>query len=202
MGAFHYFILSTILFVMIVSCFLSFKISPLRNEKQLMMIPMSLGMNLGITAGILFGALLSDSLYQSTLVSMFVGIAAGAVCGAGMGIMGLIEGSTSGLMGSMMGAMLGAMITHSQSVVLVEIFITFSISSLLLFFILPEKTKNNSTIKSTKWFIKPLLTILIVSSYLLLGSKISHEKTVIMIHKMQPTSESQQHSSSHPKSSH
>ncbi|MGG5254029.1 hypothetical protein ACQYAD_11095 [Neobacillus sp. SM06] len=175
MASFQTFVFLTISFVLIASAFLSFKMRKKLKHSYSMMIPMSLGTNIGLTIGILFGAAFSGNLFQSTLISVVIGMTGGIVSAIGFGIMGWLEGFMAGIMGAMMGAMLGAMITAAQAETMVNIFLTLTVSSLLLYLIVPHIPDNDSTIRSKKWFLKPIFTLLLVAFYLLYGAQTSNK---------------------------
>ncbi|XJZ25769.1 hypothetical protein ACF5W4_10130 [Bacillota bacterium Lsc_1132] len=188
MGSFQSFVLLTISFVLIASSFLSFKLRKNLKHSHRMIIPMSFGTNIGLTIGILFGSALQGNLYQSTLISIIVGMVAGTICGIGFGIMGWLDGVMAGLMGGMMGAMLGTMISVPQAEIMVKIFLTWTVSSLLLYLIIPQIPSNESMIRSKKWFIKPILTLLFVAFYLLFGVQSSNKP---ILSDVKPTVEMQ-----------
>ncbi len=174
LASFQTFVFLTIAFVLIASSFLSIKMRKKLKHSHSMMIPMSLGTNIGLTIGILLGAAFSGNLFQSTLISVIVGMTGGIISAIGFGIMGWLEGFMAGIMGAMMGAMLGEMITDAQAETMVKIFLTLTVSSLLLYLIVPHISENDSTIRSKKWFLKPIFTLLLVAFYLLYGAQTSN----------------------------
>ena len=139
-----------------------------------MVISMSFAMNIGLTIGVLFGSLHQGNLFLSTIISMFAGLLVGLLCGIGLGLLPTIEGTMSGIMGGMMGAMLGEMIKVTQSSVMLSILLTFSLCS-LLFLVLPNKDNQVNKIYNWLWFLKPMLLIVILSSYLLFGFNLSKD---------------------------
>ncbi|MBS8263150.1 hypothetical protein DYI25_01715 [Mesobacillus boroniphilus] len=132
-----------------------------------MITSMYLGMNIGLTCGILLGAVFQGDLFLSTTLSMLTGAAAGLIMGALFSAAGAIEGLMSGIMGGMMGAMLGEMLPPEKSLVLINIFLTISISTIFLFKILQQ---TSSYAKSLKDFVKPVLAFILLSTYLLTGT--------------------------------
>jgi plastocyanin len=141
---------------------------------QAMIIAMAIGMNIGLTAGVLFGALYQGNLYSSTLLAAVVGIAAGCACGMAFGILPALEGVMSGLMGGMMGAMLGEMITQEQSLTMLNILLTLSVSSLLLYNILAA-TKS---VGDKKWFLKPFFTFVLLFLFLFFGTQLDKSNAI------------------------
>jgi nitrate/nitrite transporter NarK len=134
-----------------------------------MIISMFIGMNIGLTSGILLGTINQGDLFLSTLLAMLIGTASGTALGIIFSPVSSIEGFMSGLMGGMMGAMLGEMVPPEKSLILINIFLTISLCTLFLFKIFPQ---TRTTVKSLKDFIKPALAFLLVSAYLLLGTKL------------------------------
>lgn len=136
------------------------------KKMQGMTITMFFAMNIGITAGILFGATFKGDLFLSTIYSILVGVIAGALCGMWFGMISILEGIMAGMMAGMMGAMLGEMTRVEDSVILIQLFLFFSICTIYL--ILIFKTSKSSIASGGLWFIKPV-GILILTSILLLG---------------------------------
>lgn len=172
MSWFYYYVLATLALVTISAFFMAFYFRKKLTNMASMTISMAIGMNIGLTAGLLFGSLYQGNLYFSTMISILIGITAGLAGGFGFGIMSVVEGFMAGLMGGMMGAMLGAMITQGQAEILINILLTLSVSCLILFPILRsplEKTPKNN---GRKWLIKPLLTFLLLSAYMLFGNQL------------------------------
>jgi uncharacterized cupredoxin-like copper-binding protein len=171
MSWFNYFVITTLSLVTILSVIMAFQLRRELKKMAGMMISMAIGMNVGLTAGILLGSLYQGNLYYSTILSIFTGALAGIACGLVFGVLPSIEGFMAGIMGGMMGAMLGEMITLNQSATMINIFLTISVCSLLLFPILhePADTKNNISI------IKPLFTFLFLIGYLLLGNQLDKQ---------------------------
>jgi hypothetical protein len=165
-----------VLFSLAVTLLLSIMLV-LRNKDRLtgmngMIISMYLGMNIGLTTGVLFGTVFRGDLFHSTILSMLIGAAAGTITGALFSSASAIEGLMSGIMGGMMGAMLGEMLLPEKSLILISIFLTISAASLFLFKILP---KTESTIKSKKYIIKPILIFTLFIIYLYSGNLLGDE---------------------------
>ncbi|KON90355.1 hypothetical protein AF332_18015 [Sporosarcina globispora] len=153
---------------------LSIKFRNQLTKMQAMVIAMAMGMNLGLTAGVLFGAIFQGNLYTSTLVSSGIGALAGLACGIAFGILPSLEGFMSGLMGGMMGAMLGEMVSRDQAFTLLNILLTLTASSLLLYNIFSSKT----SIREKKWFLKPALTYILLFSFLYFGNQLDKSKAI------------------------
>jgi uncharacterized cupredoxin-like copper-binding protein len=175
MNSFHYYILFSLIIEMVIILFISYKKKNKILPMHGMVITMAFAMNIGLTIGVLFGSLHQGNLFFSTIISMFSGILVGLLCGIGLGLLSTVEGSMTAMMGGMMGAMLGEMIQISQSSVLLIILLTFSICSLLMYLIFPNKDKKDNKIDNWLWFIKPLLILVVLSSYLLFGFTLSKE---------------------------
>jgi len=135
---------------------------------------MFLGMNVGLTAGVTFGIVYQGDLFISTILGMIFGTLAGSLCGICFGLLSSLEGLMSGLMGGMMGAMLGEMIAVEQANVFIKIFLLLSICTIFLLIILT--TSKESMVKSRGWFLKPVLTALLIGSVLLIGNSLNLEK--------------------------
>lgn len=136
-----------------------------------MILSMAMGTNVGLTTGVVFGAIFKGDLFISTIYSILAGILAGTACGLVLGILPFLEGFMAGLMGGMMGAMLGEMIGQDQSVIMINLFLTLSVSTLFLFPILSVPSKNEN--QTRKWLFKPILAFLFLSAYLIWGSQAS-----------------------------
>ena len=132
-----------------------------------MIISMFLGMNIGLTCGLLLGTVFRGDLFLSTILSMLIGAAAGSIIGALYSAAVAVEGLMSGIMGGMMGAMLGEMLLPEKSLILINLFLTISITALFLFKILP---KTEASIQSKKYLIKPALIFILLVIYLYSGS--------------------------------
>jgi uncharacterized cupredoxin-like copper-binding protein len=169
---YHLYVLATISFVIIASVVLTIYYRKRLTNMAGMVIAMVIGMNIGLTAGIFFGLLFQGNLFNSTLISILVGVIAGGACGIVLGILTTLEGLMAGLMGGMMGAMLGEMISQSQAVTLVNVFLTLSVCSMLLFQILAHGQDAKST---KKWMLKPFITFIVFAGYLLLGVQLDKQ---------------------------
>ncbi|MBT2678266.1 hypothetical protein J7E38_04590 [Bacillus sp. ISL-35] len=132
-----------------------------------MIISMYIGMNIGLTSGILLGTVYRGDLFISTVLSMLIGAASGCILGVFFNTISSIEGLMSGIMGGMMGAMLGEMLLPEKSHIMINIFLTITLSALFLFKIL---LANSSTINSLKDIIKPAIFFVLLAVYLLSGS--------------------------------
>ena len=136
-----------------------------------MVLTMVTGMNVGLTADVIFGLLFQGNLYYSTIISILIGILAGTLCGLMLGLLASLEGFMAGLMGGMMGAMLGEMISQAQAVTIINVFLTLSVSSVLLFQILPIPNDKGPVIPHKKWMLKPFFTFILIAGYLFLGNQ-------------------------------
>ncbi|WP_282155978.1 plastocyanin/azurin family copper-binding protein [Cytobacillus gottheilii] len=174
MSLFHYFVLATLTGSAILVILNARKLRERLTNMHAMIIAMVMGMNIGLTAGVLFGSLYQGDLYSSTLISIAVGAIGGIACGISFGTLSSIEGFMSGLMGGMMGAMLGEMISHEQSTVMLNILLTLTTSSLLLFYILPNSKGCENKVSKKSWFLKPLLTFVLLLSFLLFGNQLDN----------------------------
>lgn len=177
MSFFFYFVAITLSLVFIVTVIMLFHYRNRFSSMTGMLLPMVIGTIYGLTIGVLFGSFFQGNLFYSTGVSILTGILIGTICGLILGLIPSIEGFVAGLMGGMMGAMLGEMITQNQSSILINIFLTLSVSILFLIKILstePEKVDNKPTLK---WLFKPLLTFITLSSYLFFGSHLDKYST-------------------------
>lgn len=146
-----------------------------------MALTMAIGMNVGLTSGVFLGLLFKGDLYYSTILSILIGVIGGIACGISLGILPTIEGIMAGLMGGMMGAMLGEMIQQNQAITLVNVFLTLSVGSLLLFQILSQEDEAKT---SQKWLFKPVLTFAIMAGYLLFGVQL--DKNFVFSKNMPP----------------
>lgn len=171
MSWFDYFVLVTLSLVTLISFIMAIQFRNQLIKMGDMVVSMTIGMNVGLTAGLLFGSIYQGNLYFSTIISILAGAVAGTICGLTFGVLPILEGFMAGLMGGMMGAMLGEMISPSQADTLLNIFLTLSVCSLILFPILHESNKKETTRKKRKWLFKPLITFLFLSVYLILGNQ-------------------------------
>lgn len=172
LGIYQLFVLTTIASSAIAAIILSIKFRHKLSKMQAMVITMAMGMNIGLTAGVLFGTYYQGDLYTSTLVSSGIGVIAGLASGIAFGILPSLEGFMSGLMGGMMGAMLGEMVSQNQAFTMLNILLTLTTSSLLLYNILSAK----SSINEKKWFLKPVLTFVLLFSFLYFGNQLDKSK--------------------------
>jgi uncharacterized cupredoxin-like copper-binding protein len=179
MSDFQFYVLGSLIVVTLISLILSIRYKSQFHQMQGMVISMFLGMNIGLTAGVLMGNVYQGNLFYSTIISMAIGILAGSLCGLVFGILSWLEGLMAGLMGGMMGAMLGEMITTNQSLVIIKILLTLSISSIFLFFILKQPVSKDSGKRT--WFLKPLITFILVVSYLIGGEYLQSESGDLII---------------------
>lgn len=166
MDDFVFFVFCTLAIISLITVFLTHHYKGRLTGMPGMIIPMVIGMNSGLTSGIFLGTLYQENLLYSTLLSIMIGVLSGTACGFKLGIIPSIEGFMSGVMGGMMGAMLGEMVSPSQSLVLINIFLALSLSSLLLFKILPHSKDDAHTLPE---LIKPLVTFVLIATYLLYG---------------------------------
>lgn len=175
---FHYFVLFTLSLVTISVAIMAFYYKSRLRGMAGMVLSMAGGTNVGLTAGILFGSLFKGDLFYSTVYSILVGILAGTACGLVLGILPSLEGFMAGLMGGMMGAMLGEMIGSDQSVIMINLFLTLSVSTLFLFPILSVPSKIETQNPTRKWLFKPILAFLFLSAYLLWGSQANTQMNI------------------------
>jgi uncharacterized cupredoxin-like copper-binding protein len=172
MSLFVYFVIFTIIFTTLLGVLLTVKLRKRLTNMHGMNITMIMGMNVGLTSGVLFGALYQGDLYYSTILSICIGSLVGLAFGVSLGLLPSLEGFMSGLMGGMMGAMLGEMITTEQSGIMINILLSLTVSSLLLFKTLPNSHVNENKIEKKSWFFKPLLTFIFLFTFLLFGSQL------------------------------
>lgn len=176
MNGYYIYVLGTLGSVMLTSGILMFYYKKQLTTMAGMVLAMVIGMNIGLTIGVFFGQIFQGNLYLSTVLSILIGMIAGLTCGAAIGILASLEGLMAGLMGAMMGAMVGEMITVTQAWNLLNIFLTLSVSSLLLFKILPDRDQADKINK--KWIGKPLFTFILLAGYLMLGNYLNESNTI------------------------
>lgn len=169
MFTFELYIFLTLGSVLVISILLTNKYKARMNHMSGMVMSMFQGMNIGLTSGIFFGTLHQGDLYYSTLLGIVIGSLCGLLCCFRMGVSPSAEGFMAGIMGGMMGAMLGEMIAPPQSLVFMNIFLTLSVCSLLLYKILPDST---GSFISAAEILKAALLFLMVSSYLIGGAQL------------------------------
>jgi hypothetical protein len=167
-----FFVFCTLAVVSLLTAFLTHRYKSRLTGMPGMIISMVFGMNSGLTAGIFLGTLYQGNLLYSTLFSVIIGALSGTACGFKLGILPSIEGFMSGVMGGMMGAMLGAMVSPYQSLVLINIFLTLSISSLLLYKILPRPITSADYETVLSSLIQPFFTFIFIFMYLLYGNQL------------------------------
>lgn len=175
MSLFHIFVLVTLCLVFLLAIIMTYYYKDRFRNMSEMLLSMAIGTNIGLTTGVLFGSLYQGNLFYSTLISILVGILAGTTCGIISGILPSLEGYMAGLMGGMMGAMLGEMITKEQSVIIINLFLTLTVSTLFLFPILTVSSKKETKIANKKWLFKPFSAFIFFAVYLFLGSQIDKQ---------------------------
>lgn len=167
MSDFQFFIVLALLLIVIFSFILARNFHIFLHHSQRMVISMVSGTSIGLVVGVMFGSIFQGDLFFSTVSGMSVGAFIGGICNWKLGMVSCIEGLSAGLMGGMMGAMLGEMISISESIILINLFITLAVCSLILYPILACTSCSDQSIPSKKWFLKPLLVFLLVISFLL-----------------------------------
>ncbi len=172
MSLFYNFVIITVIACAVLAVFFSFLLRNRLSNMHSMVLSMAMGMNVGLVTGVLFGSIYQGNLYYSTILSIAIGSLAGLACGLSLGLLPIIEGFMSGLMGGMMGAMLGDMITKEQADVLINILLTLTICSLLLFLVLPSSQSKESPIENRSWFLKPILTFSLIITFLYFGNQL------------------------------
>lgn len=185
LNLFQVFVLFTLFICTIIAILRALK---LRNEltgMQAMTIAMVMGMNSGLTAGVLLGSFFQGNLYISTIISIGIGATVGFACGIFLGILPSLEGLMAGVMAGMMGAMLGEMITQNQSSTMINILLTFTVSSLILFNIFPNNKPEKNKVSKKSWFFKPVFTFIFVLTFLLLGNQLQKNMTYSGSHTME-----------------
>ncbi|MGP4078050.1 hypothetical protein [Halobacillus sp. K22] len=170
MSDFHVFILVALLLTVISSFLLTRKFCDSLSHSQRMVISMLSGTSVGLTVGLMASTLMPGGLYLSTMTAIFAGALFAAGCTGKLGTVSLIEGLIAGLMGGMMGAMLGEMISYAESIVFLKLFITLSISSLLLYPVFFHASHREEPIPSGKWLLKPFLVFVVALVFLFGGS--------------------------------
>ncbi|WP_316572372.1 hypothetical protein [Neobacillus sp. YIM B06451] len=163
------FVLSSLCIAAVAAAFLSRKLKSRLGHSEGMAIAMLFGMLSGLAAGTAIGTVFQGDLYIATLYAMLFGTSAGVASAFPLGTSASVEGFGAGLMGGMMGAMLGEMVTSFQSIKLVNILLVLVFSSLLLFGVLPAR--NESSLPSKRWLLKPLTVFLLICGLLVGGSQ-------------------------------
>ncbi|MET3698470.1 copper binding plastocyanin/azurin family protein [Bacillus oleivorans] len=174
MSPFHLFTILSLIGVIVINTILGYIGKKSLTKMSAMMISMFSGMSIGITAGLAAGSVYQGNLFVSTSLSLLIGLLIGISFGITMGVLSGIEALMSGIMGGMMGAMLGEMIFLDQSVLMTKIFLTLSISSIGLFFILRKDEKVNIYIPNKKWFLRPISFLCVFVLYLSFGSSLNY----------------------------
>ncbi|WP_079508150.1 hypothetical protein [Mesobacillus jeotgali] len=183
MVIFNAYVFFTLLTVLLVSIILVRNYRPSLSGMSGMIISMYLGMNIGLTTGILLGAVYRGDMFSSTLLSMLIGAVCGSILGALFNTLSSIEGLMSGIMGGMMGAMLGEMLLPEKALIMINIFLTITLSALFLFRIL---LSDSSSIKSKRDLIKPAISFVLLSIYLLSGSFLGSQWIADLQHLQEP----------------
>ncbi|GAA0330775.1 hypothetical protein GCM10008967_21610 [Bacillus carboniphilus] len=174
MSLFFWYIIFSSMVILLINSWMVYKIKHTLSKMAAMMYAMYIGMNVGLTAGLIFGAAYKGNLFYSTVLSLSIAVLVGLMIGIQMGILPTIESIMAAVMGGMMGAMLGEMISIAESTVLIKIFFTLTISSILLLLALSE-TRENSKVINGKWLIKPLF-IVVVIVLILMGGQFLEKK--------------------------
>lgn len=174
MGYYQIFILASLVGLALIVFILARISQSIFNPMQGMVTSMFFGMNIGLTAGILLGVTFQGNLFLSTILSMGIGMLAGSICGRYFGVLSVLEGVMSGLMGGMMGAMLGEMISEEQSIALIRIFLLLSITTIFLFFLLPDK--KNQKIQNKRWLLKPVILAFSIIFYFIGGVSLAENQ--------------------------
>lgn len=188
MNSFYYFVMLTLSLMFIIAVIMSHNYKSRLRVMSGMILSMSIGTSVGLTVGVLFGSLYQGNLFYSTLYSVLAGILAGATFGLVFGVLPSLEGFMGGLMGGMMGAMLGEMITNDQSIIVMNLFLTLSVSILFLFPILSVSSNKEEKIHTKKWLFNPLFILFFLTTYLLLGNQL--DKQMILSNSSSPKQQS------------
>ncbi|WP_082235463.1 hypothetical protein [Halobacillus massiliensis] len=175
MSDFQMFIAIVFLLIIIFSFLLAKRFHLSLHHNQRMVISMISGTCLGLAAGGMFGSVFQGNLFIATVLGVTTGAFIGGICNCRLGVVSCIEGLTAGLMGGMMGAMLGDMISITESIMLIKLFITLAVCSLILYPFLASISCADSSIPSKIWFLKPFLVFLIVTGFLIGGTLIVDE---------------------------
>ncbi|WP_226584038.1 hypothetical protein [Halobacillus litoralis] len=167
---FYIFTALSLLIVVILSPLLTGRFQTNLHHSQRMAISMVSGTSSGLVAGLLLGSIFQGDLFFSTILGISSGAFIGGICNWKLGIVSFIEGLSAGLMGGMMGAMLGEMISIPESIILIKIFITIAVCSLILYPMFAATSCTEQSIQSKKWLLRPFLVFLLVVGFLLGGS--------------------------------
>lgn len=163
---FDVYVYSTLFITLFISITMLYRLKAELTSMSGMIVSMFIGMNIGLTTGILLGTIHQGDLFSSTMPAMLIGAFSGSVTGVAYSHAASIEGFMSGMMGGMMGAMLGEMLLPEKSLILINIFLTLSISTLFLFKILRH---NHKIAKKLADFVKPFLIFILLTAYLFTG---------------------------------
>lgn len=170
MSDFHLFVILTIVLVASASVILAMRFHPILNHGQKMVLAMAQGTTSGLVVGLLTASIFLNQLFLSSMISLSIGAFIGGLCGLKLGLIPCLEGVTAGLMSSLMGAMLSVMILPQQAILFIQLFLTLSLCSLLIYPVFTNYSLGHNRIPSKKWFLKPLLILVLASSYLIVGS--------------------------------
>ncbi|MBN9654733.1 hypothetical protein J0K78_10700 [Halobacillus sp. GSS1] len=170
MSDFQIFITLALLMIVIFSFLLARKFHTTLHHSHCMVISMMTGTSIGLVIGLMMGSIFPGNLFLATVSGMSTGALIAGVCNWKLGMVSCIEGISAGLMGGMMGAMLGEMISIAESIILLELFITLAVCSLVLYPTFASTSSPEPFIPSKKWFLKPLLVFFLVVGFLLAGS--------------------------------
>ncbi|WP_409272231.1 hypothetical protein V1499_20825 [Neobacillus sp. SCS-31] len=163
------YVLFSLCIAAVAAAFLSWKLKSRLGHSEGMTIAMLFGMLSGLAAGTALGTVFQGDLYTATLYAVLFGASAGVASAFPLGTTASVEGFGAGLMGGMMGAMLGEMVPAFQSIKLVNILLVLAFGSLLLFGVLP--TRNESSLPSKRWLLKPVTVFLLICGLLVGGNQ-------------------------------
>ncbi|MFC0525450.1 hypothetical protein ACFFGV_17845 [Pontibacillus salicampi] len=170
MGDMHMFIVLALLLIVIFSFLLTRRFHTSLHHSQRMVISMVSGTSSGLVVGVMFGSIFQGDLIFSTVLGISVGGSIGGISNCRLGMVSCIEGISAGLMSGMMGAMLGEMLSIYENVILIKLFLTLAVCSLILYPMFACTSSSDQTMPSKKWLLKPFLVFLLVMSFLLGGS--------------------------------
>ncbi|ASF40769.1 hypothetical protein CEH05_17045 [Halobacillus halophilus] len=170
MSDFHLFVLVALLLTVISSFLLTRKWCDFLSHSQRMVMSMFSGTTIGLTVGLMASSIFPGSFYSSNLIGFFGGATLAALSTGKLGTVSMMEGLTAGMMGGMMGAMLGEMVSYTEAVIFLQLLITLSISSLLLYPVFFHASFRENSIPTKRWLIKPFLVFLAALFILLGGS--------------------------------
>ncbi|MBX0359534.1 hypothetical protein [Halobacillus sp. Nhm2S1] len=170
MSDFQIFIMLALLLKVIFSFLLARKFHTSLHHSHRMVISMISGTSIGLVVGLMLGSIFQGNLFLATVTGMSTGALIAGGCNWRLGIVSCMEGLSAGLMGGMMGAMLGEMISITESTIIIKLFITLAVCSLVLYPTFACTSCPEPFIPSKKWFFKPFLVFLLVIGFLLGGS--------------------------------